>query len=378
MKKKLIVALALAAIAVVCTFQVACAEESGISVTSHSAYLADEYGREIYSYNADAKHEIASMVKIMTATLVFESIDRGDLSVDEKITVSEEASGMGGSQMFLDAGSEYPVGDLLKGVIVASANDASYALAERVAGSADAFVAMMNEKASQLGMSGTKFANCTGLPSQSEQYSTARDVNTMTRELMKHDLYFEYSSIWTEDYVHPSGRVTNLTNTNKLIRQYQGCKGGKTGYTDNAGFCLSACAERNGVSAVATIIGAADSKTRFAECSRLLNYAFANCRYESVLDQGQSADIEIKVKSGKTKTVVPVAAEKVGMSLMRGEELTVEYVPYDVKAPVAKGDVIAKAIVTCGDRRAEFDLVSPIDIEKASWLDFIRDIADRW
>ena len=137
-------------------------------------------------------------------------------------------------------------------------------------------------------------------------------------------------------------------------------------------------AERNGVSAVATIIGAADSKTRFAECSRLLNYAFANCRYESVLDQGQSADIEIKVKSGKTKTVVPVAAEKVGMSLMRGEELTVEYVPYDVKAPVAKGDVIAKAIVTCGDRRAEFDLVSPIDIEKASWLDFIRDIADRW
>ena len=374
MKKSFLLVMLIMTVLSICTFQYACAEEGDLAITSFSAYLADEDGREIYSVNADERHQIASMVKIMTADLVFESIESGELSVDEKVTVSAEAAGMGGSQMFLDAGAEYTVSDLLKGVIVASANDASYALAERISGSATAFVADMNEKAASLGLRNTLFANCTGLPSDSEQYSSARDVNIMTRELMKHDLYFDYAGIWTEDYVHPSGRITTLTNTNKLIRQYTGCKGGKTGFTEDAGFCLSACAERGGIEVVATVIGAADGKTRFAECSRLFNHAFANLTRQVALEKGEEADATAEVKGGKIKSVVPVASKQAAITVMRGEKVSVEYQIFEVKAPLKAGDVVGKIILSNGDKREEFDLVSPVDIQKATLWDRIKDM----
>ena len=374
MKKSFLLVMLIMTVLSICTFQYACAEEGDLAITSFSAYLADEDGREIYSVNADERHQIASMVKIMTADLVFESIESGELSVDEKVTVSAEAAGMGGSQMFLDAGAEYTVSDLLKGVIVASANDASYALAERISGSATAFVADMNEKAASLGLRNTLFANCTGLPSDSEQYSSARDVNIMTRELMKHDLYFDYAGIWTEDYVHPSGRITTLTNTNKLIRQYSGCKGGKTGFTEDAGFCLSACAERGGIEVVATVIGAADGKTRFAECSRLFNHAFANLTRQVALEKGEEADATAEVKGGKIKSVVPVASKQAAITVMRGEKVSVEYQIFEVKAPLKAGDVVGKIILSNGDKREEFDLVSPVDIQKATLWDRIKDM----
>ena len=374
MKKSFLLVMLIMTVLSICTFQYACAEEGDLAITSFSAYLADEDGREIYSVNADERHQIASMVKIMTADLVFESIESGELSVDEKVTVSAEAAGMGGSQMFLDAGAEYTVSDLLKGLIVASANDASYALAERISGSATAFVADMNEKAALLGLRNTLFANCTGLPSDSEQYSSARDVNIMTRELMKHDLYFDYAGIWTEDYVHPSGRITTLTNTNKLIRQYSGCKGGKTGFTEDAGFCLSACAERGGIKVVATVIGAADGKTRFAECSRLFNHAFANLTRQVALEKGEEADATAEVKGGKIKSVVPVASKQAAITVMRGEKVSVEYQIFEVKAPLKAGDVVGKIILSNGDKREEFDLVSPVDIQKATLWDRIKDM----
>lgn len=374
MKKSFLLVMLIMTVLSICTFQYACAEEGDLAITSFSAYLADEDGREIYSVNADERHQIASMVKIMTADLVFESIESGELSVDEKVAVSAEAAGMGGSQMFLDAGAEYTVSDLLKGVIVASANDASYALAERISGSATAFVADMNEKAASLGLRNTLFANCTGLPSDSEQYSSARDVNIMTRELMKHDLYFDYAGIWTEDYVHPSGRITTLTNTNKLIRQYTGCKGGKTGFTEDAGFCLSACAERGGIEVIATVIGAADGKTRFAECSRLFNHAFANLTRQVALEKGEEADATAEVKGGKIKSVVPVASKQAAITVMRGEKVSVEYQIFEVKAPLKAGDVVGKIILSNGDKREEFDLVSPVDIQKATLWDRIKDM----
>ena len=377
MKKTFLIIVLIVTAVSICTIRCTSAEQGDLAITSFSAYLADEDGREIYSVNADERHQIASMVKIMTADLVFESIESGELSVDEKVTVSSEAAGMGGSQMFLDAGEEYSVSDLLKGVIVASANDASFALAERISGSASAFVADMNEKAASLGLRNTLFANCTGLPSDSEQYSSARDVNIMTRELMKHDLYFDYASIWTEDYVHPSGRVTTLTNTNKLIRQYAGCKGGKTGFTEDAGFCLSACAERGGINVVATVVGAADGKTRFAECSRLFNYAFANLTRQVELEKGEEADAVVDVKGGKVKTIVPVASEQAAITVMRGEKACVEYRIFDVKAPLKAGDVVGKIVLTCGDRSEEFDLISPIDVQKATIWDRIRDLMGR-
>ena len=353
---------------------------NGLSVSCHSAYLSDfATGAELYSYNADSKHEIASMVKIMTADLVFEAIEDGRLSVDDEVVVSDFASSMGGSQMFLDAGEKYKVDDLLKGVIVASANDAAVALAETVSGSVEGFVAAMNEKAVSLGMTNTKFANATGLPSESEQYSTARDVNVMTRELMKHDKYYDYSTIWTEQFVHPSGRETTLTNTNKMIRQYRGCLGGKTGFTDSAKFCISACAERNGIKTVSTVIGAQDSKTRFAEAGKLFNYAFANFRNQVVCRKGEKIEDSVAVEKSRGKTMTPVAAEDASVLIKQGEDVKIEYeLPEKLKAPVKKGDVVGRIKITKGEESYYFDLISDRDIPRATLWDIIKDLAGKW
>lgn len=347
-------------------------------ITSFGAYMTDFYtGKVMYAKNENARHEIASMVKIMTANLVFEEVESGRLSYDEEITVSEEAAGMGGSQMFLDAGVKYRVDDLIKGVIVASANDASVALAERISGSHEAFVAQMNVKAQEWGMSDTLFSCATGLPDSGEQYSTARDVNVMTRKLMAHDKYFEYAGIWMEDFTHPGGRVTQLVNTNKLIRNYSGCMGGKTGYTQEAGFCLSACAQRQGVKVVATLIGGTDGKTRFAEVSRMFNYAFANYKTVTLYPEGSSVGVSVRVKGGKSENVDAVVSSQISVLMANGEANpeVITDVPEYVKAPVRKGDKIGTVTVKCADGQViSADLVSPCDVDKCSIWDYIRKV----
>ncbi|MDE6372747.1 MAG: D-alanyl-D-alanine carboxypeptidase, partial [Clostridia bacterium] len=282
-------------------------------------------------------------------------------------------------QMFLDAGASYSVNDLLKGIIVVSANDASYAMAERIAGSVDSFVAMMNDKASQLGMNNTKFANCTGLPSESEQYSTARDVNIMTRSLMSHDKYFEYAGVWMEDYQHPSGRITQFVNTNKLIKQYSGCKGGKTGYTDNAGHCLSACAERNGMKVVATIVGGTDSKSRFNQVRSMFDYSFANYVNKIFYRKGDSLG-SIQVKKSPIKSIEVACGEditkfsKVGAS---SEDLQI-VLPQELKAPIKKGDVVGKAVYQMDGQERSVDIIAMQDAKKSTFLDFIKDVTGEW
>ena len=390
MKKKLLIISALLALAVaICSGAafasedletVATADVNAFSVNCHSAYLSDyATGAELFSQNADSRHEIASMVKIMTANLVFDAIEAGKIGLADTVTVSEYASSMGGSQMFLDAHEKYKVDDLIKGVIVASANDAAVALAETVSGSAEGFVAEMNDKAAELGMTNTKFANPTGLPSENEQYSTARDVNTMTRELIGHEKYHDYSDIWTEEFTHPSGRVTTLTNTNKLIRSYQGCIGGKTGFTDSAKFCVSACAERNGTKTVATVIGADDSKTRFAEACKLFNYTFANFRNQTVCKKGEKIDRSVVVERSRVKTMTPVAATDASILIKQGDEVKIEYeMPDKVKAPISKGDVIGKIKITHEGKVYYFDLVSDSDVPRATIWDIIKDLAGKW
>ncbi|MDE6275778.1 MAG: D-alanyl-D-alanine carboxypeptidase [Clostridia bacterium] len=336
-------------------------------------------GEVLYQYNADEKHEIASMVKIMTANLIFEAIEEGKISYDEMITVSPEASAMGGSQMFLDAGASYSVNDLLKGIIVVSANDASYAMAERIAGSVDSFVGMMNDKASQLGMKNTKFVNCTGLPSENEQYSTARDVNIMTRSLMSHDKYFEYAGVWMEDYKHPSGRITQFVNTNKLIKQYSGCKGGKTGYTDKAGHCLSACAERNGMKVVATLVGGSDSKSRFNQVRAMFDYSFANYVNKIYFRKGEVIG-NVKVKKSPIKSIEVACGEditkfsKVGSS---AQELQI-VMPKEIKAPIKKGDIVGKAKYQMDGVEHSVDIIAMHDAKKSTFLDFIKDVTGEW
>lgn len=330
-------------------------------------------GMVLYKKNEDERHEIASMVKIMTLLLTFEAVERGEASYDELITISREAASEKGSELFLDAGAQYKLSDLIKGITVVSANDASVAAAERLAGSVPAFVERMNARAQELGMTNTKFVNATGYPSENEQYSTARDVNIMTRELIKHKEYYNYSRIWVEDFTHPSGRRTGLANTNKLIRFYKGCDSGKTGYTSTAKFCLSASAERNGLRVVGTVIGAESSDKRFSAMRKMFDYSFMNYKSECVKASGSYADVDVNVKRGKVDTVTPIFKDDLKfISSRAGGEYTVEYELNDICAPMSKGSVVGKAkIISDNAVVIEVELVLENDIKKASFFDYI-------
>ena len=388
MNKKILLPIVLLALSLLVIFPMGMsAGASSQAMAGHSLqasgfgeYLSEyNTGEVLYQHNADAKHEIASMVKIMTANLIFDAIDEGKLSYDEMITISKEASAMGGSQMFLDAGAQYSVSDLIKGIIVVSANDASYAMAERLSGSVDAFVAKMNDKAAELGMVNTKFANCTGLPSESEQYSTAKDVNIMTRSLMSHPKYFQYASIWMEDYKHPSGRITQFVNTNKLLKQYSGCIGGKTGYTDKAGHCLSACAERNGMKVVATIVGGSDSKSRFNQVRAMFDYSFANYVNKVYYKQGDVLG-SVNVKKSPIKSIEVACGgditkfSQVGAS---AEDLQI-VLPSEVKAPIKKGDVIGVGTYMIDGKEYTVELIAMQDARKSTFLDILKGVTGEW
>ena len=347
-----------------------------------ACYLVDSAtGTEMYQHNADKRLPIASMVKIMTCLIAFEAIERGDLSLDENIVVSDEASGMGGSQVFLDAGKEYKVGELLKSVVVASANDSCVAIAERLSGSVGGFVKDMNKRAKELGMNNTNFVNCTGLPAP-ENYSSAKDVSIMFRELIKHPIYFDFSRIWLEDFVHPDGRATTMTNTNKLVKFYEGCDGGKTGFTSEAMFCLSATAQRNGLRVVAVVIGSESSKDRFNAVSNLFGYAFSNYSAQVIHSKEILIDNSIRVVGGKQKTISVGVQDDIKALVKKGDdgEYQVHFkLPDKVKAPIKTGDVVGTAYLTRnGEVVAEYDIVSREDIERGSFFDLLKNICCDW
>lgn len=353
----------------------------GLSVNAKSAYLTDSNLTTVmYAKNENERFPIASMVKIMTSLLTFEAIDRGEIDYADKVVVSQYAESMGGSQVFLDAGKEYKVEELLKSVIVASANDSCVALAERIGGSVEGFVATMNERAKSLGMTNTNFVNCTGLPAPNG-YSSAKDVAIMFSNLIKHERYFDFAGIWLEDFVHPGGRTTVMTNTNKLVRFYNGCDGGKTGFTSEAKFCLSATAERNGLRTVAVVIGADGSKERFSAVSKMFDHSFAN--YENrVLATKDNADKFVKVSGGKEKTVAVGTRENICALVKRGDESDYE-VRYDlkgkVKAPVKTGDEVGKAyLVRNGEIIGTYVVEAKERAERANLFDLIKQITNKW
>lgn len=376
-------------ILLVCCFLLACgfagttvayAEPAKISVSAKSAYLIDaNLNEEIFEYNSDSRYPIASMVKIMTALIAFEEVDKGNIAIDEKICISQNAMSMGGSQMFLEEGLEYPFGDLLKGIIVVSANDACVAVAERISGSEEAFVHKMNKRAEELRLKNTNFVNCTGLPAVNG-YSSARDCAYMLSELLKHPKYHDYSCIWLEDYVHPDGRTTCFTNTNKLIRFYQGCDGGKTGFTNEAGFCLTATAERNGMRVISVVIGESDSKVRFEDSKKMLNYAFANYKKEMLAVKGEPVG-ELRVKGGKN--AVPIGVSKdIGVFTKVGEEasgkLVVEFND-NLRAPLEAGTVVGYALAIRNGKEVDrADLVTLEKIDKETYGDAIERVMGEW
>ena len=349
-------------------------------IKAKSAYLMDKRtGEMLYGQREDVELPIASMVKIMTALLTFETIEKGDLTLEETVRISEDAAGMGGSQMFLDRGLEYPVSDLLKGVIVVSANDACVAIAERICGSEEAFVAKMNARAAELGMTHTHFVNATGLPKEGG-HSSAHDVALMLRQLTSHEKYFDYSKIWLEEYTHPDGRKTIFTNTNKFVRFYEECDGGKTGFTSEAKFCLAASATRGDTKLISVVIGADDSKTRFSESKRLLSFGFANYKTQVIVKADAHA-FDAPVRKGVVSSVPCGVSEDLTILNRIGREDTapdyeMEY--YDVSAPISRGDVVGKCTLIVDGKRYERDLIALEDVKKASLSDFYEKILDRW
>ncbi len=379
--KNLLVVLAVALFCVcaaVSAVFVPTARAEGFSAEGRSAYLVDAATfTPLYAKNENERLPIASMVKIMTVLLTLEAVDRGELSLDEKVPVSENAASMGGSQVFLDAGTEHRAGDILKSVIVASANDSCVALAERVSGSVEGFVSDMNARAAELGMKDTRFANCTGLPA-AESFSTAHDVALMFREVIRHPVYFEDAGVWLEDYVHPDGRTTVMTNTNKLVKFYNGCDGGKTGFTSEAKFCLAATAERDGMRVIAVVAGADSSKSRFNAVSSMFNHAFGSFKAEKLLGAGELAAQRVKVAGGKERSVGVTVSEDIVRLAPRSDKAAAELrleLPDKVKAPVRKGDVVGKGyLVVDGTAVREFDLVAAEDVARASIWDLFRRI----
>ena len=353
-----------------------------IKVNGKAVYLVDSAtGTEMYSSRSDDRLPIASMVKIMTTLIALESVDREELSLDEMVPVSDVAASMGGSQVFLDSGKEYKAGELIKSIIVASANDSCVAMAERLSGSVEGFVKDMNERAKALGMNNTNFVNCTGLPAP-ESYSSAKDVSIMFRELIKHPKYFEYAGIWLEDFVHPDGRTTSMTNTNKLVRFYNGCDGGKTGFTSEAKFCLSATAERNGLRVVAVVIGADSSKERFASVSNLFGYAFSNYSAKVIQSKDDCIENSIRVLGGREKGISVAVKEDFKALVKKGDdgEYKVHFnLPATVKAPIVIGGEVGKAYLTRnGEVIGECPVVSMVDVEKARYSDTLKHICDEW
>ena len=356
-------------------------EDIDLHLQAKSCYLMDTATQSvIYQYNEEKCLPIASMCKIMTLTLVFETIEKGDLQLDEKICISERAASMGGSQVFLEANGRYGVGELIKSIVICSANDSCVALAERIAGNETFFVNKMNEKAKELGADNTLFANCTGLPKE-PQYSCAKDVAIMLNNLLQYDVYYQYGNVWMDKFMHPEGRYTEITNTNKLIRFYDGCDGGKTGFTNEAGFCLAATAKRDNMRIVGVVIGEETSANRFDDVRTMFDYAFANYTVTPIVDAEKALDQTATVLGGKKKSVSLYAERTLYDFHKRGEQSNcqIQFVMQDLRAPIKQREQIGEIILfKDGIECSRTSLLSGENVKRANLFDRIKDIANGW
>lgn len=314
-----------------------------ITLSAGSAMLLEaETGTVIFEKNADEKRPVASVTKLMTLLICLEELEAGRLSPEDSVTISQNAAGQIGSQALLDAGAVYPLRTLLRSTIIASANDAAVAIAEHIAGTETDFALMMNERAQELGMGDTCYVNATGLPVEG-QHTTARDVALLAVEICKHPEYFTHAAVWMDTLTHPSGRTTDLTNTNRLVRFYDGCDGLKTGSADDSRYCLAATAQKNGMRLIAIVLGVPNSQTRFDEARAMLDYGFAGYKRITLLNKGDLLGTAVPVKLGMAQQVEAAVGSGVSMLLKAGQEkqlsLEVE-LPETVEAPVEEGQTI--------------------------------------
>ena len=350
------------------------AEPAELQTSAKSVLLMEQSTKEVlYERNPDERLAIASVTKIMTMLLIMEAIDEGKITMEDMVPVSERAMSMGGSTMFLEAGEELSVYEMLKGIAVASANDGCVAMAEYISGSVENFVAQMNKRAQDLGMTNTHFINTNGLD-EPEHYSSARDVALMSAELLKYEKIFEFTTIWT-DKMH-DGKF-DLANTNKLIRFYSGANGLKTGSTDEALCCLSATAKRDDLQLIAVVLGAPTSNDRFSDARTLLDYGFANYDVENFAKENQEF-VRVPVKKGCVESIGAVAKEDVSLLVKKGEKGKCEqeiFVPESITAPILKGNSIGKIIFSKdGETVAEIELIAGEDVTKISFGRYLVNI----
>ncbi len=357
------------------------AEKVDLKLRSKSAYLMDYDSKSVlYAQNERTRLPIASMCKIMTLLLSFEAIENGLISMDEEITISERAASMGGSQVFLEANATYSVRELIKSIVVCSANDSCVAMAEKIAGSEELFVDKMNERAKELGAEDTLFANCTGLPKE-PQYSCAKDVAVMLKALLAHSKYYEFGRVWLDKFCHPKGRYTEITNTNKLVRFYEGCDGGKTGFTNEAGFCLAATAKRGDMRVISVVIGEESSKNRFDDVKTTFDYAFANYSVTPIAEAGKPLDEEIKINGGKVSTIRIYPQSNLSSFGKKGEkaEWRTEIRLDKTCAPFEKDEKIGELLLfKDGVETQRVGICTCESVAKANVFDRFREIARDW
>lgn len=356
------------------------AEDLKLAENAKSAILIEaSTGEVLFEKNADERLVPASMTKMMSMLVIIEAIENDDLKWNQEIQVSENASSMGGSQILLETGEKMSVRDLFKGVAIASGNDAVVALAEAVAGTEDAFVQKMNDKAKELGLKNTNFKNPHGLDT-ANHYSSARDMSLIAKELVKHEKVLEFTSVY-EDYLRENtDRKIWLVNTNKLVRFYDGVDGLKTGFTEGAGYCLTATAKKDGMRVIAVVMGEADSKMRNQEVSEMLDYAFAQYKLDNLLEDGYSLG-KYKVYNGKDEFVTVIPKDGATILRKKGEKsskATYEADVYELKAPLKKGDVVGSLkIKEDGKVIRKVKLTVDKNVKKANYLELLgRNIRD--
>lgn len=357
-----------------------------LSVAAPSVILLESStGQVIYEKDADSKRSPASITKIMTLLLTFEQLEAGKIKLTDEVITSAHAKSMGGSQVFLEEGECQTVDTLIKCIAIASGNDASVAMAEHIAGSEEAFIMMMNEKAGQLGMQNTHFEDCCGLTSSDNHYTTARDVAIMSRELtLKYPQIFEYTTIWMEDITHTTAKGSTpftLSSTNKLLKQYQWATGLKTGSTDKAKYCLSATASKDGIDLIAVVMAAPDYKVRFQDAQVLLNYGFSVSNIYA--DDNKDTLPALPVTGGVEEDVELLYNGDFRYLDIQGSDLSaVEKqlkLPIEVQAPVKKGEKAGDAVYLLnGKQIGAVDILYAKDIRRAVYKDYVQKVFYRF
>ena len=339
-------------------------------VTGKSGILMEpESGNVLYEFNPDERAQIASVTKVMTMLLIFEALDSGKIHYDDMVSTSEHAASMGGSQVFLEAGEQMSVDDMLKAIAIASGNDAAVAMAEFVGGSEEAFVEMMNKKAAELGCENTHFCNCNGLDEPDDHYSSARDVAKISCELAKHEDVFRYTTTWMDTL---RGGAFGLSNTNKLLKSYNGATGLKTGSTSIAKYCLSASAERDGMKLIAVVLGAPSTADRFGSAAKLLDYGFANYSVAKG-DEIVGSIPNITVQSGVADSLPVQLDGNPNYIVKKGNQDKIETeinVNSICVAPIKTGDIVGSVVFKIdGQKIGENNIVAMTDIEKIGLAD---------